>query len=251
MVENPLTSRPRVSRWVLAGWMATAAFAGYRFMPTADASHTHTGWDQRHVATIHGNNGPASGGSGPGTQDEEYCIMSETSAMPASSIAPFIQETLTQLSFDIVWDGSADWRVDLWRTQKFCNEYATADRNRIELEYRIRESWASLCGGEQYACVTAMSPVTDSSGAHQHYLYMNAHLKREQLAALATTTRARKFINHETGHLLGLKDPDYYGHCMHSVMHNDLYASLGCTDPVWYPTTSDFVSVRSIADRTN
>jgi hypothetical protein len=34
-------------------------------------------------------------------------------------------------------------------------------------------------------------------------------------------------------------------------MHNDLYASLGCTDPVWYPTTSDFVSVRSIADRTN
>ncbi|WP_240359221.1 hypothetical protein [Pyxidicoccus trucidator] len=251
MTGTSLAPRPRASRWLLAGWMATAAFVGFRFVPAANASHTHTGWDQKHIATIHGNDGPAGGGSGPGSLDEEYCIMSETSAMPASTIAPFIQETLAALSFDTIWDGSADWRVDLWRTQKYCNEYSTADRNRIEIEYRVRETWASVCGGDIYACVTSVSPVTDSSGAHQHYKYMNVHLKREQMAALGSTTRARKFINHETGHVLGLRDPEYYGHCMHSVMHNNLYSSLGCTDPVWHPTPSDFASVRSIANRTN
>ncbi|MFP2923741.1 hypothetical protein ACLESO_00725 [Pyxidicoccus sp. 3LG] len=251
MAQTSPTPRPRMSRWLLAGWMATAAFAGFRFVPTANASHTHTGWDQKHIATIHGNDGPAGGGSGPGSLDEEYCIMSSTSGMPASTIAPFIQQTLTQLSFDVIWDGSADWRVDLWRTQKFCNEYSTADRNRIEVEYRVAESWASVCGGDIYACVTSVSPVTDSSGAHQHYKYMNVHLKREQMAALGSTDRARKFINHETGHVLGLRDPNYYGHCMHSVMHNNLYLSLGCTDPVWHPTSSDFASVRNIANRAN
>jgi hypothetical protein len=252
MNEAPLAPRPRYSRWLLAGWMATAALVGYRVMPTANASHPHTGWDQKHIATIHDNNGPAGGGSGPGTMDEQYCIMSETSAMPASTIAPFIEETLAKLSFDIVWDGAADWRVDLWRTQKFCNEYGTTARDEIEFEFRIRESWASLCGGEQYACVTSVYPVTDSSGAHQHYKWMNAHLKREQLAALGSTDRARKFINHETGHLLGLRDPTSYGECSHSVMHNNLYYyPYGCTDPVWHPTASDFTSVRSVANRTN
>ncbi|NMO21487.1 hypothetical protein HPC49_31695 [Pyxidicoccus fallax] len=231
--------------------MATAAFAGVRFVPTAHASYSHNGWDQKHIATIHDNNGPAGGGSGPGTYDEEYCVMSETSAMPVSTIGPFIQQTLTQLSFDIVWDGSADWRVDLWRAPKACNEYSTADRNNIEIEYRIRETWASVCGGDIYACVTSVSPITDATRAHQHYKYMNVHLKREQLAALATTHRARKFINHETGHVLGLRDPVSGAECMYSVMTNDLYAHLGCTATVWHPTTSDFVSVRSIANRAN
>ncbi len=88
MTGTALAPRPRVSRWLLAGWLATTAFAGFRAMPTANASHSHNGWDQRHIATIHGNDGPAGGGSGPGSLDEEYCIMSETSAMPASTIDP-------------------------------------------------------------------------------------------------------------------------------------------------------------------
>lgn len=251
MAETPLASRPRASRWLLAGWMATAAFVGYRVMPTANASHSHTGWDQIHISTIHDNNGPAGGGSGPGTLDELYCVMSETSAMPVSTIGPFIQQTLTQLAVDKIWDGSADWRVDLWRAQKACNEYTTTERNNIGIEYRIRETWAATCGGDIYACVTAANPVTDASGRHQHYKWMNAHLKREQMAALGSTDRARKFINHETGHLLGLRDPSGPGDCMHSVMHNNLYSNYGCTDPVWHPTTSDFASVRSIANRTN
>ncbi|MFP2962502.1 hypothetical protein ACLEPN_33195 [Myxococcus sp. 1LA] len=249
MDEQSLAPRQRFPRWMLAGWMATAAVVGFHHVPTANASHSHTGWNQIHIATIHGNDGPVGGGSGPGSQDEEYCVMSSTTALPAATIAPFIEQTLAKLAFNVIWDGAADWRVDLWRAAKFCNQYTTAERNRIELEFRVAESWAALCGGEQYACVTAVNPVTDSSGRHQHYMYMNAHLKREQMAAMGE--RARKFINHETGHLVGLRDPSFYGDCMHSVMHNNLYSTLGCTDPVWHPTPSDFVSVRNIANRAN
>ena len=62
--------------------------------------------------------------------------------------------------------------------------------------------------------------------------------------------RARNFINHETGHVLGLADPRFTGDCMESVMHNALY---NCTQfgYVTYPTASDLASVTRVALRKN
>lgn len=230
-------------RWILAGWIAIAVVAAIRLTPVANASHSHTGWDQRHISTIH----TASSGTTPGSQDEEYCVVSFTSSLSASTFAPFLQETLTGLDFSIIWDGTGDWKIDLWRKAKWCNQYTTAERDTIEIEYRIADSW-SECGAG-FSCVVSVAPVQDSSGQHQHYRWMNSLLKTSHVSGL--DTRARAFINHESGHLFGLRDPEYNGDCMHSVMHNFLYSQLGCTDPVWYPTSSDFTSVKSIMSRTN
>jgi hypothetical protein len=230
-------------RWIALAWAAVLAVVAWHHIPKAHANHTHTGSNQLHIATIHGNNGTS---TTPGDQDEQFCVQSRTASIDGTRMATFIDETLTKLS--TIWDGTASWRVDLWRTAKSCVDYDSATRATIEYEYHIKDDWyeVSLCGG-YYSCVVFDNAVYD--GSHTHYKWGYSYLQTEHVNGY--DTRARKFINHETGHILGLKDPDYNGHCMNSVMHNDLYSSMGCTDPVWYPTSSDKSSVTRIADRTN
>ncbi|WP_232293541.1 hypothetical protein [Stigmatella aurantiaca] len=236
----------RLPRWIALGWVSVLSFVAWRQLPLAHASHSHNGSYQVHVSTIHGNDGTA---TSPGSQDEEYCILSHTAAVNATQMANLIEETLVKLSDSQIWDGTGEWRVDLWRAKKFCNEFDSASRAAIEIEYQIANSWASQCGGDIYSCVVQDNPVVDPVNGHTHFKWVYSYLKAEHISG--NLTRARKFINHETGHILGLKDPDYSGHCMNSVMHNDLYSSLGCTDPVWHPTASDFTSVKKIQDRRN
>ncbi|MCY1076651.1 hypothetical protein [Archangium lansingense] len=236
----------RTPRWSAVAWVAVLSVVAWRHIPLAHASHSHNGSYQVHLSTIHDNNGTS---TMPGSLDEQYCILSLTSSVDGTRMAGFIEETLAKLDFSLVWDGTGNWRVDLWRAAKLCNQYDSATRATIGIEYHIADSWASQCGGDIYSCVVQDNPVVDPVNGHTHFKWMYSYLKAQHVSGY--DTRARKFINHETGHILGLKDPGYYGDCMNSVMHNDLYSSMGCTDPVWYPTTSDFTSVKKIQDRTN
>jgi hypothetical protein len=238
-------ARQRLPRWILAGWLAIAIAGVYRFTPVAKASHSHTGSYQIHLANMHNNTVSS---TGPGAYDEQYCIVSYSSLSPTTA-ANFIQETLTALDSSIIWDGTGNYRIDLWRTQKFCDQYTQSERDTIEIEYRIKDYWTAECGGDIYSCVRQAGPLVDPVSGHTHFRWINSLLKTSHISGL--NTRARAFINHETGHIWGLRDPSYYGDCTHSVMHNFLYSSLGCTDAVWYPTSSDFTSVRSVMDRTN
>ena len=99
-----------------------------------------------------------------------------------------------------------------------------------------KEDWwdVALCQG-YYSCVVADNAVWDSVGGHTHYNWMYVRFQLEHIYN-TTVERQRKFINHETGHVLGLRDPPARAPtARHSVMHNDLY---GCNYSVWYPTSS-------------
>lgn len=212
----------------------------------AHASHSHNGAVQLHVATIHDNNGTA---TTPGTLDEEYCVQSHTSEVDTTTFATFIENVLTKRPGQH-WDGAASWLVDLWRTPKRCDQYPVAERAGIEIEYHVANAWPNvpLCGNTQYSCTVLSKPTFDPVGKHQHYAWAVVHFQSRHVRAL--DERARNFINHETGHVLGLADPRFAGDCEESVMHNALY---NCTKYAYvtYPTARDLATVARVARRQN
>ncbi|HEY5927298.1 MAG TPA: hypothetical protein VIV11_36675 [Kofleriaceae bacterium] len=212
----------------------------------AGASHSHNGSVQLHISTIHDNNGTS---TAPGSLDEEYCIQSHTSEVSTTALGDYIETMLTKRPGKH-WDGAASWRVDLWRTAKPCNQYTSAERAAIEVEYHVATAWPSvpLCGNTTYSCTVLSKPTLDPLKKHQHYDWAVIHFQSRHVRGL--DERARNFINHETGHVLGLADPRWAGDCSESVMHNALY---GCNQfaYVTYPTASDLASVARIAARQN
>lgn len=213
----------------------------------AHANHSHNGWSQLHVATIHDNNGTA---TTPGSLDETYCVQSYTGAVSTAALGDYIEQVLTKRPGK-QWDGAADWKVDLWRMPKKCSDYPRAERAKIPLEYHVADAWPNvpLCGNTRFSCTVLQKPTMDVTGKHQHYDWAVVYFQASHVAKL--DERARNFINHETGHMLGLADPAGFGtDCRESVMHNALY---GCNQfaYVTYPTASDLASVRRIAYRQN
>jgi hypothetical protein len=212
----------------------------------AHASHSHTGSVQLHISTIHDNNGTS---TSPGSLDEEFCVESHTGAVSTYAIGNFVQQVLTNRPGK-QWDGTANWRVDLWRTAKACSGYTSAERAAIEVEYHVADAWpnVSLCGNTTYSCTVLSKPTLDPLSKHTHYDWAVVHFQTRHVSGL--DERARNFINHETGHVLGLRDPRFAGDCMESVMHNGLY---NCTqfNYVTYPTANDLASVARVSARTN
>jgi len=236
---------PHSPRWIAMAWVAVLSVVAWRHVPVAHASHSHTGSTQLHISTIHGNNGTA---TTPGSLDEQYCIQSHTSTISQTQMANFIEETLVKMGTASMWDSTNNWKVDLWRATPACNLIDSTARASIGTEYHINTDWTNipLCG-TYYSCVVHDNPVYDATGGHTHYKWMYSYLQAEHVNGYGT--RARKFINHETGHVLGLKDPAGYGtDCQDSVMHNDLY---GCPSTVWYPTANDRAAVTRIGNYQN
>ena len=233
--------RRRAARSCLLGFgIAIAA------TPGAIASHSHDGFNQLHISTIHDNSVLA---GGPGPLDEQYCVQSYTSGLSSAALAGYIEDVLTRRPGQ-QWDGAAGYRVDLWRTPKLCEQYTPDERAKIGIEYQVADAWPNvpLCGNTQYSCTVLSKPTLDGSGQHQHYDWAVVHFQKRHVAGL--DSRARNFINHETGHVLGLADPRFAGDCEESVMHNGLY---GCTQYAYvvYPTARDLASVTRIADCAN
>jgi hypothetical protein len=227
-------------------WILSALIALASVNVIARAHHSHDGWLQLHIATMHDNNGTA---TTPGTLDEEYCIQSHTADVSTTALGNFIENVLTKRPGQ-QWDGAADWRVDLWRTAKPCDQYPPTERAAIEIEYHVADAWPNvpLCGNTVYSCTVLSKPILDVTGKHQHYEWAVVHFQSRHVRAL--DERARNFINHESGHIFGLADPRFAGDCEESVMHNALY---NCNQYAYvtYPTALDLASVMRIAKRLN
>ena len=230
-------------------WLVSSIVAAASVMlgvVAAHASHSHDGWLQLHISTIHDNNGTA---TTPGSLDEDYCVQSHTAAVTTTALADMIETTLTKRPGQH-WDGAANWRVDLWRAPKRCDEYPAAERAAIEIEYHVADAWPNvpLCGNTTYSCTVLSKPTLDASGKHQHYDWAVIHFQARHVKAL--DERARSFINHESGHVFGLADPRFPGDCEESVMHNALY---NCNQYAYvtYPTARDLASVARISARQN
>lgn len=92
------------------------------------------------------------------------------------------------------------------------------------MRYYIQQSTSPLCDGTS-SCVVRYGAVTQGDG-HTHYDYGVATLRNQ------TFTNVKSYVvNHETGHLLALKDGSGSSDCPGSIMHSQDY---GCSNG--YPT---------------
>lgn len=59
--------------------------------------------------------------------------------------------------------------------------------------------------------------------------------------------RRRHLVNHESGHVFGLRDNDPYVSCVYSIMHPSYYGCPGNGNPAW-PSSNDFSTVTTISN---
>ena len=204
----------------------------------ASTAHASLSWDgdwQPHVASMHS------------SQSEQYCVQSHTSDIGSTRLADFIEQTLEH-NPGKQWDGLAGGNINFKRTIYNCNHYAADVRATIEVEYHVAYGW-SQCDGSYYSCTVHTNPQWDPVGNHTHYVWGVVYFQAPHV--IGFDSRAQNFINHETGHILGLTDPDGYGtDCQESVMRNSLY---GCSQYsyVTYPTKLDKAAVTRVANHQN
>jgi len=246
---GPMSTK-HLPRWVPLGWAATLLLALLASAPPAAASHRHTVDQNGYILHLNEMHYASTGSDGAGGNDEQYCVQShDTSVVSNSSAKAFVRETLAGLDFNKIWDGTGDWKIDLWPTINPCSSYSGTTRASIEIEYHYGHDWSHIptCGPPygKWNCTEFAQPTYNRDYGHWDYTKGKVYLVFSSGGRLDSVGRA--FINHETGHVWGLKDPDYVGDCRWaSIMHTD-YVSYGCTNwPYWYPSQSDFASVKTV-----
>jgi hypothetical protein len=237
-------SRPRLATWwATAGWLFTLCLAALVLAPSAEASHHNTSAYQTHLNSMHYRS--VNGTNGPGPLDEQYCAQIHSgSYLTHSQATSFLKDTLVGQG-DHDWDGTGDYRIDLWLAPDPCTSYPSQERASIEIEYHYAADWSSVCGGSYgyYNCAVSQNPVYNSDYGHTDYLWKVIHLVDSSGGQL--DNRGRAFINHETGHAWGLLDPRYDGDCTTpSIMHGSY--TYGCQNwQNWWPSSYDYQSVIS------
>ncbi|MGY1453679.1 hypothetical protein [Streptomyces sp. SS8] len=229
--------------WTRLGWAAVMALLAALLAPAAQASHYHTGSTQSHLHNMHYN---TVNSGGPGTYDEQYCGQVHSSSyLTHSQATNFLQNTLTGQG-DRDWDGTGDYRIDMWLAPNPCTSYPSAERAGIEMEYHYAADWSSVCGGSYgyYNCAVDQNPVYNSAYGHTDYRWNVIYLVDSSGGQL--DNRGRAFINHETGHSWGLLDPRWDGDChTPSIMHGSY--TYGCTNwQNWWPSSYDYNSVVTV-----
>jgi hypothetical protein len=243
-------SNYRPPRWIPLGWASAFLLALLVAAPPAEAAHRHVPDENGYVPHLNEMHWASAGDNGPGGNDEQYCVQShDTSVVGHTTARNFVRETLVGLDFDKIWDGTGNWKIDLWYTQNPCSSYSGSTRESIEIEYHYGHNWNFIptCGGTYgyYNCVEFAQPTYNSTYGHYDYTKGKVYLVFSSGGQL--NTRGRAFINHETGHIWGLKDPNYSGHCpTPSIMHGTA-VGYGCTNwTAWYPSQYDFASVKTV-----
>lgn len=200
-------------------------------------SLTHNGPDQAHLHSMHS------------TQSEQFCVQSHTSDVSSSGLAAYIEQVLEHTPGK-QWSGLAGGNIAFKRTNYNCEHYPSDTRATIELEYHVAYGW-DPCGGSYYSCTAFDNAVWDAAGGHTDYQWSYVYFQAPHVIGL--DARAKNFINHETGHVLGLTDPDddEIGiDCRESVMRNALY---DCDQYAYvnYPTSIDKAAVTRVSYRQN
>ena len=187
-------------------------------MPQASANHPWFTTQSNHLYYQHWDT------AGQGIFDEDFCVDDVTGAVGDSNLYSMVNDAF--LVHSPRWDrmNGADLRVDLWGIDP--NGVGPCPLTNLpDVELRIYANHGSGCLPD--SCVKFADPVPAVNPMHQRFglMYMNgAHVP------ILDASEYRKNINHEAGHIWGLKDPDftnqYSGGCFatwgvgyYSVMH--------------------------------
>ncbi|HEY0601582.1 MAG TPA: hypothetical protein VGD58_01665 [Herpetosiphonaceae bacterium] len=226
----------KTPRWIGVLWLVVLALSLAQLADVAGASHRDQAWTRRHNWNIH------TASDGYGAEDEDYCYESQIGEASSAWWGDKVRMALvTSPDGDPnkYWDGTGNYRIDLWKTSAPCNSYG--DRSWIEMEYYLvyNGPYVSGCGGS--TCVIHDQFVNQTNGNHAHAKVSRAWI-RWYTISYGNDTEIRRAMNHESGHIFGLLDP---GGCEASIMHNQYY---GCPYSNWWPSSSDFASVRAAMD---
>jgi hypothetical protein len=132
-----------------------------------------------------------------------------------------------------------------------CDALTPAQRNGVDIEIHLAYDHSAtpvVCSNQNnISCVQHYSQITYQG--HVDYLYGNEYLDHSHV--YGSDALRRHVVNHETGHVLGLKDPppclDSGGQTIQSVMHSSYYCA-GASNLEW-PTTNDRLVVISIMNQ--
>ncbi len=180
------------------------------------ASHPHS--SPLHIGTMHN------------WAHEDFCAWVRDGSIAHSTVVNQLRQTLYLDNPAEDWDGLAADRVYFMPYSGSCPNLA--NRNDIQIEYWVVNGG---CGPPDYrSCVALYDPYWNGAMGHTDYFWASVTFNTYRL----TSGRAmyHHIINHETGHVLGLKDPDYYGQCVDSVMHSAYY---GCGVEREWPSGAD------------
>lgn len=209
----------------------------------SEANHRKTSWTGQHVGGVHN-----------GTNDELYCVdqngtgLNITTAITNVTKAIWSESRPAGEKWDAIsWDsGAGDFRV--WFVERGnCDTLNSSERAAVDIEYFL---WNNTGGGgciNPSSCVNNWSDSWDEGNGHLEYFHVRVNLYGPYTVGTAGPANYyRHQVNHETGHVLGLKDPDYTGHCpVDSVMHSLAY---GCSQDRQWPSSYDVSSVKTIAE---
>ena len=169
-------------------------------------------------------------------ENEDYCVWIQDGSMNHNTAVSRIRATLYVDNPSQDWDGLASNKVYFITLWGSCPTLSY--RSTIPIEYWVRSNG---CGGG-VSCQWFTNYRSDHGG-HNDYTYAYVRFKTSHLnGSVALYHHA---VNHETGHILGLKDPNYYGHCVDSVMHSKYY---GCDADRQWPSGADRTRVTNIAN---
>lgn len=174
--------------------------------------------------------------SSASSRNEEFCVYVSDSSMTQSSAYNAVAHSL--------WiDGARDWdglgANKVWFIPYSNSCTSLPNRSTIEIEYRVLTNG---CGG--VSCTALTNPYNGGYG-HTDYLFAYVTLKTSHLTSGAPLYH--HVVNHETGHVLGFLDPNYYGNCVDSIMHSIHY---GCSTNREYPSDGDIWVGTTIANNT-
>lgn len=168
---------------------------------------------------------------------DNACVYMTNSDMSFDDAFLRIQQTLYHPSG---WDLLGGGRLFFTVSSQSCDEMSDPERANIEVEYEVKDDTSGLpCEG--YSCAYSLPGhiYFDSTSGHDEYRYYFVTLKTEHIDD--DISLARHTINHETGHVLGLKDGD--GTCPGSIMHSKVYF---CNENLEWPATIDLNSVEEV-----
>jgi hypothetical protein len=222
-LERALDRAILVAAMVLLSVGLSVRFTG---VEKAQAHHPHS-W-HNHISTVHSN-----------VYHEDFCVQVYSGHHGHQTVLDAFRNTYFYDNYPASWDGLSSNRIYFDPYYQPCDSYSQDIRNQIEIFNYVQ------IGGNGGTAYTELLGYYYEAG-HESREYARVWYKPEHFDH---DWLRRHVINHETGHVLGLKDPDYYGHCMGdvSVMHST-FRDYGCRYDREWPTWYDHDSVVRIAE---